>query len=266
MRRTIAGLVGVVAALSLARSGLAADRSIQEIQECARKNLPEHSARQEISLLMRDGAGQEQTIEAELFWKRGDDGRSRVLVRVGSPFDLRGSAFLLVERKDGSDMFSYLPSLKKVRRITGRTISGSLFGTDFSYGDIERLQSLVGTDAGREAGRRGGRRPRHLGADRADPAGERVEVPARRDLHRSGNLRRAEDGADGGTRAGREGSGDPAGPGEGGGLALRSARDLRARSRGLSETRLRVEKVEYDVPLSESFFSEAALDQGTLIA
>ena len=92
---------------------------------------------------MRDGTGQEQTIEAELFWKRGDDGRSRVLVRVAAPPDLRGSAFLYVERDGGkSDLFSYLPELGKVRRITGRTVSGSLFGTDFSYEDIARLQSL----------------------------------------------------------------------------------------------------------------------------
>ena len=142
MRRSIVGLaVGIAAAIAL--PALAAERSIEEIQDCVRKNLPEHTARQDISLLVRDGAGQEQTIEAELFWKRGDDGLSRVLVRVQAPFDLRGSAFLLVERKGGSDMFSYLPSLKKVRRITGRTISGSLFGSDFSYGDIERLQSLA---------------------------------------------------------------------------------------------------------------------------
>jgi hypothetical protein len=36
------------------------------------------------------------------------------------------------------------------------------------------------------------------------------------------------------------------------------ARDLE----GNSETRLRIEKVEYDVPLSESFFSQAALTKG----
>jgi hypothetical protein len=36
------------------------------------------------------------------------------------------------------------------------------------------------------------------------------------------------------------------------------ARDLE----GSGETRMRVEKVEYDVPLNDSFFSEAALTKG----
>src|SRR6185295_20323204 len=115
----IRAVVGIAAGfLAIAGPVFAADRSIEEIQECARKNLPAHSARQDLNLLVRDGTGQEQTIEAELFWKRGDDGRSRVLVRVEAPPDLRGSAFLLIEREGASDMFSYLPELKKVPRIT----------------------------------------------------------------------------------------------------------------------------------------------------
>jgi outer membrane lipoprotein-sorting protein len=39
-------------------------------------------------------------------------------------------------------MFTYLPELRKVRRITSRTISGTFLGTDFSYEDLEELQSV----------------------------------------------------------------------------------------------------------------------------
>jgi hypothetical protein len=38
------------------------------------------------------------------------------------------------------DLWSYLPELRKARRITARTLSGSLFGTDFSYEDLMELQ------------------------------------------------------------------------------------------------------------------------------
>ena len=37
----------------------------------------------------------------------------------------------------------YLPALDKVKRITNRMVSGSMFGTDFSYEDFERLQGLA---------------------------------------------------------------------------------------------------------------------------
>jgi hypothetical protein len=40
-------------------------------------------------------------------------------------------------------MFSYLPEYRKVRRITARTLSGSLFGTDLSYEDVEELQRVA---------------------------------------------------------------------------------------------------------------------------
>lgn len=41
------------------------------------------------------------------------------------------------------DLFSYLPELGKVRRISGRTVSGSLFGTDLSYEDLTHLQGVA---------------------------------------------------------------------------------------------------------------------------
>jgi outer membrane lipoprotein-sorting protein len=61
-------------------------------------------------------------------------------VRVDEPPDERGTAFLLIERKGGNDMFSYLPEYQKVRRITARSLSGSFFGTDLSYEDVEEFQ------------------------------------------------------------------------------------------------------------------------------
>jgi hypothetical protein len=259
--RVFAGITLAVA-VALATPAFAAERSIEEIQECARKNLPERSARQDLSLLVRDGAGQEQTIEAVLFWKRGDDGRSRVLVRVEAPPDLRGAAFLLVEREGGNDMFSYLPELKKVRRITGRTVSGSLFGTDFSYEDIARLQGLA-TQAKVEKladAQVAGRAVWVLTAPIPPESGSKYQrvvsfvdqetcVPLKTELMEGPEQVRKEVvvppeqvKAEGSRFVPRE----------------LYARDLE----GSSETRMRVEKLQYDVELSDSFFSETALTKG----
>jgi hypothetical protein len=114
----------------------------EAVQACARRNLPSTTAEQEIVLEREDRTGKGQRIEARGFWKRKGD-RSRFLVRVEAPPDLRDSAFLLLERDGASDMFTYVPELRTVRRITARTLSGSLFGTDFSYEDMQQLQSTA---------------------------------------------------------------------------------------------------------------------------
>jgi hypothetical protein len=119
---------------------------VAEVRACVEKNLPAKSAEQWLVLETRDAAGSTQRIDATLAWKPDAAGRSRVIVRVEAPADLRGSAFLALERESGDpDLFSYLPELQKVRRISGRTVSGSLFGTDLSYEDLTHLQGVAGS-------------------------------------------------------------------------------------------------------------------------
>lgn len=139
------------AALALATAWAAAPALAQErgpgvaeLQACIEKNLPAKSVEQSLVLETRDAAGSTQRLAATLAWKPDAAGRSRVLVRVEAPPDLRGSAFLALERAEGEpDLFSYLPELQKVRRLSGRTVSGSLFGTDLSYEDLTHVQGLA---------------------------------------------------------------------------------------------------------------------------
>lgn len=148
----------VLAALSRAALALAAlvggtpaaaqelGPGVAEVRACVEKNLPAKSAEQSLRLETRDPAGSTQSLDATLAWKPDAAGRSRVLVRVEGPPDLRGSAFLALERESGEpDLFSYLPELGKVRRLSGRTISGSLFGTDLSYEDLTHVQGIAGS-------------------------------------------------------------------------------------------------------------------------
>jgi hypothetical protein len=41
----------------------------------------------------------------------------------------------------------YIPALNKVRRISGKTKSGQILGTDFSYQDLEYLQGLAANNS-----------------------------------------------------------------------------------------------------------------------
>ena len=117
-------------------------KSLDEIRECISRNQPQKTAIEEIVMRTYDRAGGERNFEATIYWKRGEDGRSKLRLRVEAPDDLRGAAYLALEREDNVDMFAYLPELQRVRRITPRAASGSLFGTDFSYEDFQRIRDI----------------------------------------------------------------------------------------------------------------------------
>ena len=113
-----------------------------------RRNLPADSSVQDVRFLSRDKGGYEREILATVMWKRFDNGLSRVIARVEAPVDLRGSALLVIEKEAGpmevkADLFMYLPELRKVRRITTHTLSGNLFGSDFTYEDFQNLQGMA---------------------------------------------------------------------------------------------------------------------------
>ncbi|MBW2389332.1 MAG: outer membrane lipoprotein-sorting protein [Deltaproteobacteria bacterium] len=140
-----AGL-GVVVAVSAVRAeDRAPVETVQDILNCVSENTPKNTARQTFNLMVHDRGGGVQTLEAELQWKRDEKNLSRILVRLSGPPDLRGSSYLMIEREKQNDMFAYLPELKLVRRVTGRHSAGSVFGSDFSYEDMERLYNISQT-------------------------------------------------------------------------------------------------------------------------
>lgn len=67
-----------------------------------------------------------------------DDGRTeKRLLRFLAPADVRGTGFLIFDyRDDGEEMWLYLPSLRRTRRIVSGERSQSFMGSEFSYGDI----------------------------------------------------------------------------------------------------------------------------------
>ena len=102
---------------------------------------PEETSVQTMEFHSTDRLGGGRTLRAKVWWRRLD-GLSRVMLRLREPPDLRGAGLLLIEKKPRTDMFVYLPDLQKVRRVTTRMLSGSLFGSDFTYEDFQRLQGM----------------------------------------------------------------------------------------------------------------------------
>jgi hypothetical protein len=95
------------------------------------------NAKAEIKLVVDDGHGgmRERRLTAAAVQLPGE---VRRLVRFEEPAEVRGVAFLVVE-KDGqsSDRMLYLPSQKRVRRVSGRQGSQSFENTDFAYADLD---------------------------------------------------------------------------------------------------------------------------------
>jgi len=143
--RAIAASWMCLAAASLAGSARAQQgpptRSLEEIRECARANVPDKSAVQSVDLKTTDRLGGSRTLDARIYWKPTAEGLSRVLVQVEGPANVRGSAYLVLETEAGkNEMFTYLPEFGRVRRIQSDSAGGSLFGTDFTYEDFIHLQ------------------------------------------------------------------------------------------------------------------------------
>jgi hypothetical protein len=67
------------------------------------------------------------------------EGGRKILVRVDSPAELSGTAFLNVDYLGGEradDQWLYMPSLHRVTRIVSSGMSGSFLGSDLSYADM----------------------------------------------------------------------------------------------------------------------------------
>lgn len=133
-------LCALACALSGGPAAPAAAAGLADVQACMQRNAPSTALVQTLSLVSTDRAGGERRYDAKLLAKRLPNGLGRVRVLVEGPADVRGTSFLLHQTESGrNDLYVYLPELKKVRRITSRSLGGKFLGSDFSYEDLDRL-------------------------------------------------------------------------------------------------------------------------------
>ena len=138
------GFAGIAAAC-LASASAGAIETAEEIQACVRRNVEAKSAIQTVVLDAKDRVGAINRLDAKIYYKKDDQGAMRVLLQIEAPQDLREAAILLVERGSGQDIFMYVPELRRTRRLHGRMVTDTMFGTDFSYEDFRRMQA-IGSD------------------------------------------------------------------------------------------------------------------------
>ena len=102
------------------------------------------SSRSRMVITARDGSTSERVIDQ--YSKDGPNGARTVIV-FQQPASVAGTRFLTMENASGgSDLWIFLPSLGRVRRVAASESGGSFMGTDFSYDDISALSRDVSLD------------------------------------------------------------------------------------------------------------------------
>jgi hypothetical protein len=114
----------------------------REIYDRVLQNRFERS-KQSMRLVSGDRADNAQESRMTVLWKswRDEAGEprggvlSKTVVRYTHPFDLRFSAYLIINNQDrGDDQFVYLPSRRRIRRVNLR--GEPVLGSDFTFEDV----------------------------------------------------------------------------------------------------------------------------------
>jgi hypothetical protein len=129
----------------------AGDPAADAVLDCMRANIPQTVRIQTVEITAWDRGGGERMLKGRLFGTREKE-RVRVMLRIEAPPDLKGAAYLVREGEKSDEMHLYLPAAQKVRRITGASLDGQLWGTDLSYNDVKQIQNaFTGADVALEA-------------------------------------------------------------------------------------------------------------------
>ena len=141
----VAGLVmsAILAASSLMAQSdpenaiTAADRGLEIATESDRRDIGWGDTSAELTMVLRNAHGQESTrkLRTTTLEVPGDGDKS--LIVFDEPRDIQGTAFLShTHALTPDDQWLYLPSLKRVKRISSSNKSGPFMGSEFAYEDI----------------------------------------------------------------------------------------------------------------------------------
>lgn len=127
-----------------------AQQEKERILDCIRAAVPDALRVRNFELESTDRAGSTTVLRGRVWAMRemGPSGRKlgRIMLRVEAPDNLAGASYLVRQGDDylSDGMYVYLPSVRRVRRVTGTFADGSMLGTSFSYNDFKHLENAFG--------------------------------------------------------------------------------------------------------------------------
>ena len=133
-------LLVVTCVAALAASVHAADDAQRIVDEAQRRTMTK-SERYE-GLLESFNASGKTSEKRWIFQRIGAHGESKSIIRFTAPSEVKGVALLIVNRPDrASDQWMWTPALERDRRIALQDRSTRFFGTDFSFEDLEEREA-----------------------------------------------------------------------------------------------------------------------------
>jgi len=106
---------------------------VEESQRRGRANSQRYEGVLEVT-----GADSKVTRKSWQSWRLGSYGNSKSVIRFTAPAEVKGVALLVVNHPDrSSDQWMWTPAIARDRRIALQDRSTRFFGTDFSFEDME---------------------------------------------------------------------------------------------------------------------------------
>lgn len=127
----------ILAASALADPAIIKGRNIAEKMDQRDRGFNDYKA--DVSMMLENRAGKTRQLQMDIRVLEEADPLEKSLIRFSSPRDIDGTAVLTyANRSREDDQWLFLPSVKRVKRISSANRSGAFVGSDFSYEDLVR--------------------------------------------------------------------------------------------------------------------------------
>jgi len=131
--------ISTVAGVFLSASSVYAENiDVQKIMVSSDASTKVIDAKSDMTMTLENEDGQQRVRKLAALTKlKGDGVNNQRVLRFQSPADIKGTVTLLIEQTgQDDDMWIYLPSLKKTRRLISDNKRDSFVGSDLTFGDL----------------------------------------------------------------------------------------------------------------------------------
>lgn len=133
--------------LLASQQSLAAEPSamtVDDINACMRANIVDRGSVRDFGITSFDREGKSSSVNVKVHWKPAPDKTlERMTLQVVEPESLEGTSYLIHANAEQQNVYMYLPSLDRVQKVNTGETNQNLWGTDFTFADLQQLQGVV---------------------------------------------------------------------------------------------------------------------------
>ncbi|MCC2658556.1 MAG: outer rane lipoproteinsorting protein [Panacagrimonas sp.] len=142
MRRMALVLAGIALLGATGAMEVTPHSTLVRTLECLRNNTPSQLSVSDLRVEAQ-GTGVTTRFMSGRLYSRRDERGLRAMLHITAPQDLAGVRYLLVEDEPQDALYLYLPSLGKVRRLSGAGPEAQIAGTSLDLGDLRLVSQAL---------------------------------------------------------------------------------------------------------------------------